>query len=117
MNKYLFIDAISCLDQKLIEEHIFMRRKFKTNKIIKKRVNILKRTLIASCATMFLISAILLPNLFIYKNADNYISASTTGYIALSLIISLVFVVIIGVAAWTIGKIIIKKRCNNYSML
>lgn len=117
MSKYLFIDAISCLDLKLIEEHISMRRKFKTNKIIKKRVNILKKTLIASCATMFLISAILLPNLFKYIYADDYISASTTGYIVLSLIISLVFVVIIGVATWTIGKIIIKKICNNYSVL
>ena len=117
MNKYLFIDAISCLDQKLIEEHISMRRKFKTDKIIKKRVNILKRTLIASCAAMFLISTILLSNLFSYLNADDYISASTTGYISLSLNISLVFVAIIGIATWTIGKIIIKKRCNNYSWL
>lgn len=112
MNKYLFIDAMSCLDLKLIEEHITMRRKIKVNKIIKKKYNILKKTLIASCFAAFLIF-----NLFIYINFGEVISTATAGYLAISLITGFACAVIIGIVAWTIGKKIIKKNCERENVL
>ena len=115
MNKYLFIDAMSCLDLKLIEEHITMRRKIKVNKIIKKKYNILKKALIASCFAVFLLSTFLLFNLFIYINSGEAISTATTGYLAL--ITSLACAVIIGIVAWTIGKKIIKKNGERENVI
>lgn len=117
MNKYLFIDAMSCLDLKLIEEHIIMRRKIKVNKIIKKKYNILKKALIASCFAVFLLSTFLLFNLFIYINSGEVISTATTGYLAISLITSLACAVIIGIVAWTIGKKIIKKNGERENVI
>lgn len=112
MNKYLFIDAISHLDIKLIEEHITMRQKMKINKIIKKKYNILKKTLIASCFALLFLSTFFIFNLLSYINSEEITSTATTSYLAISLIISLVCAVIIGIVAWTIGKRIIKKNCK-----
>ena len=117
MNKYLFIDAMRCLDLKLIEEHITMRRKIKVNKIIKKKYNILKKALSASCFAVFLLSTFLLFNLFIYINSGEVISTATTGYLAISLITSLACAVIIGIVAWTIGKKIIKKNGERENVI
>jgi len=117
MNKYLFIDAISCLDLKLIEEHISMRRKLKTNIIIKKKYNILRKTLIASCFAVFFLSTFLLFNFFNYINSGDVVSTATTSYLAISLITSLACAVIIGIVAWTIGKKIIKKNCEHENVI
>ena len=114
MNKYLFIDAVSCLDLKFIEEHITMRKKIKTNKIIKKKFNIFKKTLIASCFALFFLSSVLLFKLFSFKNSEGVVSATATGHLAMLLIASLACVVIVGITAWTIGKRVIKKKCEFY---
>lgn len=117
MNKYLFIDAISCLDLKLIEEHITMRRKIKINKIIKKKYNIFRKALIASCFAVFFLSMFSLFNLFSYINSGEVVSTATIGYFAISLITSLACAVIIGIVAWAIGKKIIRKKCEHENVI
>lgn len=108
MNKYLFIDAIGCLDLKLIEEHFLMREKIKTNKMIKKKYNAFKKALVASCLVLFFFSAFLIFNQ--YVNSREVVSAATTCYLLISLIACLACTVMIGIVAWTIGKKIIANR-------
>ena len=54
---------------------------------------------------------------FSYKNSEGVVSAAATGQLAILLIASLAFVVIVGIFAWTIGKRIIKKKCEYESVL
>lgn len=117
MNRYLFIDAISCLDLKFIEEYIIMKRKIKTNKIIKKKLNNLKKTLIASCLALFFFFSFFLLKRFSYINSEEVVLTATISYLAISLIASLACVAIVGITAWTIGKRVIKKKCEQESIL
>ncbi len=117
MNINLFIDAVGCLDAKLIEKYISMRKQLKTDKIIKKRIVILKKTVIASCFTLMLLSTFFLTGVFNYINWNGHISALIARYFAVALLISFVVVAIIGFFAWNVGKKYIKKKCNNYNVL
>lgn len=117
MNKYLFVDAISCLDSRLIEEYILLRQKFKTNKIIKKKIKKLKRAITAACIPNFLLSAIFINNVFNYITSKELILFSAIGHFSTLLLICGLVTFIVGFIAFALGRRIIKKKFKNYDML
>ena len=117
MNKNLFIDAIGCLDQKFIEEHISKRKKLRIEKMVKKKSRILKRIIVAACFTLFGLFSIVFSNLFHYENANEFVASSTKDELWWPLIASFLCVVVIGCTAWIVGKRIITKKYNTYNVL
>lgn len=115
MNTNLFIDAISCLDSTLIEEHIKARKKLKVGRLMKKRFGVFKKALIASCLSLLCISTFLVDTLFRHIDSGNVVSTSATGDFFLSLLVSAVCVAILGGVIWMIGRKIIIKKCENDS--
>ena len=117
MNKYLFIDAVSCLDSKFIEEHIAMRKKLKTDKIVKKRLNLLRVSIIAACLAIVMMSTLVLANVFKYMSSGSYESAVTISHVLLALASGLIVASIIGVISWRSGSKYIRKRYGSCDLI
>lgn len=116
MNGYQFMEAMNCLDLALIEEHISMSKQIKKDKIIKKRTNALKRTIVASCVIVYLFSSVLMIDNLNRIPGNNYTPETTPAGDTALLPLSLVLVVI-GYLTWLVGAKYIKRKYRNYSAL
>ncbi len=116
MNRFLFIDAISCLDTALIEAHIRERQEVKKRKLIAKRLKALKISIMSACLLIMALSILTFSLLLLPKIGD-VAAFDSVKYTALIMCLSVVVPIIMAFVAWEIGSRCIKKRLTDLDFI
>ncbi len=109
MSDFLFIDAVSCLEPELIENHIAEKAERRRAQLIRKRARALKIAAFAAGFTIMIASTLTLRYVF-HMQVGGVEIQSTAKYNILAVVIGGVVSVIAAAILWKIGCYYIKKR-------